>query len=166
MARSHTRHLLLIVIFCGLFVYRFQQIENANKREPDGSERTTVLQVIDGDTIIVSGDRRVRLLGIDTPETKHPDRPPEPFGAEATQFTQVAVEGRDVQLLYDKERYDNYGRLLAFVFYNEDQFLNEELVAAGLATAEPQYPFRSDFKRLLINAEKLAQQKNLGIWSL
>ena len=166
MARSHTRYLWLVVIAFGLLAYRFQQIEDANKREPDGSERTRVVQVIDGDTIIVSGGRRVRLLGIDTPETKHPDRPPEPFGAEATQFTQRAVEGKNIQLLYDKERYDNYGRILAFVFYNEDQFLNEELVAAGLATAEPQYPFRSDFKRLLINAEKLAQQENLGIWSL
>ena len=132
-------------------------------REPVAAE-VQVLRVVDGDTLLVEGNQRVRMLGIDTPETKHPTLPPEPFGAEATEFTEHVVTGHTIRLEFDIERYDDYGRILAFVFV-DGMMLNEQLVAAGLATAEPQYSFRSDYKKRLIAAEKNAKAQHLGIWS-
>lgn len=144
---------------------RAAQIQVAPVTLPAGQLETHVLRVVDGDTLIIAGERRVRLLGVDTPETKHPKLPPQPFGQEAYRFTQSRTEGKLVTLIFDVERYDDYRRLLAFVVV-DGQLLNEELILAGLATAEPQYPFRSDFKKRLVAAEKLAQEQGLGIWSL
>ena len=69
-----------------------------------------VERVVDGDTIIVRGVGRVRLIGVDTPETVSPDRPVEFFGREASAFTKRLLEGRPVRLEYDWERTDRYGR--------------------------------------------------------
>lgn len=130
---------------------------------PEGAT-VAVQRVIDGDTIVIAGGKRVRLIGVDTPETKHPRRPPQPFGAEATQFTRKMVGGRTVRLEFDRERYDRYQRILAYV-YVDDVLLNEALIRAGLGTAEPQYPYRSDMKRRFLKAEEQAQAESLGIWS-
>src|SRR5438128_5228314 len=73
-----------------------------------------VTRVVDGDTIIV-GDERVRLIGVDTPETKKPGTPVQCFGKKATAFTKRLVEHRKVTLERDAEERDRYGRLLAYV---------------------------------------------------
>lgn len=131
---------------------------------PEGGT-ALVERVIDGDTFVIAGGQRVRLIGVDTPETRHPQRPPEPFGAEATAFTRRLVDGREVRLEFDRERHDRYQRILAYV-YVDDLFLNEELVRVGLAKAQPQYPYRSDIKRRFLQAEEQARLQKLGIWSL
>ncbi|WP_417851407.1 thermonuclease family protein [Thalassoglobus sp.] len=156
--------LLLLLLVCWV-AYRLGDFQQNEIPPASDQQAARVLRVIDGDTLLIDGDRRVRLIGVDTPETKHPKLPPQPFGDEATQFTVDMVEGRTVQLVFDKERYDRYQRILAFVFV-DDRFLNEELVAAGLATAEPRYRYRDDFKKRFIEAEKIAKEKRLGIWSL
>ncbi len=155
-------------VFALILCWLGYRLENLIKDEiPTASERQTVrvLRVVDGDTLQIEGEQRVRLLGIDTPETKHPTLPPQPFGLEATQFTKGMVEGKTVELVFDKERFDDYQRILAFVFVDE-KFLNEELVAAGLATAQPQYPYRNDFKKRFTQAEEIAKSNRIGIWSL
>lgn len=84
-------------------------------------------RVVDGDTIIVNIDgkkERVRLIGVDTPETKHPNKPVEYFGREASAFTKGMVEGKKVKLEYDWQRRDKYGRLLAYVYLEDGTFLN------------------------------------------
>ena len=76
-------------------------------------------RVVDGDTIIIIIDdknERVRLIGVDTPEIVHPEKPVEFFGQEATAFTKSMVEGKKVRLEYDQEKRDKYGRLLAYVY--------------------------------------------------
>ena len=78
-----------------------------------------VERVVDGDTVIVragGGALRVRLLGIDTPETVDPDRPVGCFGPEASAYTKHLLTGRSVSLVYDRELHDRYGRLLAYVY--------------------------------------------------
>ena len=75
-----------------------------------------VRRVIDGDTLELDNGEDVRLIGVDTPETKHPKKPVERFGKEATAFTMRLVEGQEVRLAYDQQRKDKYGRTLAYVY--------------------------------------------------
>ena len=75
------------------------------------SQTFHVKRVIDGDTILLSNGERVRLIGVDTPETKHPSKPVEYYGKEATAFTKKMVEGKFVRLEYDWQERDKYGRL-------------------------------------------------------
>ena len=151
---------LVLIVAVSLLSQREDQV--ATQAE---SAEVVVLRVVDGDTLLLESRERVRLLGIDTPETKIPNVPPEPFGPEASEFTRRAVEGKKVRLEFDVERFDDYGRILAFVFV-DDRLLNEQLVASGLARAQPQYPFRGDYKKRLVAAEQHAQQSRLGIWSI
>lgn len=123
-----------------------------------------VHRVVDGDTVVLDGGTRVRLLGVDTPETKAPDRPVEPLGPEAAEFTRSHVEGRMVRLQFDRERKDRYDRLLAYVFI-DDWFLNEELIRHGFSRAQLQYPYGSAMKRRFRAAENEARQARVGIWA-
>ncbi len=66
------------------------------------AEWRLVTRVVDGDTIIVGARERVRLIGVDTPETKHPQKPVEYFGREATAFTRKMVEGKRVRIEFDE----------------------------------------------------------------
>lgn len=123
-----------------------------------------IKRVVDGDTLLLEGGERVRLLGVDTPETVKPDTPVQFLGPEASAFTKQMVEGRQVTLVFDKERYDRYHRILAFVYVSET-CLNEELIRNGLSFAQLQYPYRSDMKRRFKQAEAEAQAQKRGLWS-
>ena len=133
---------------------------------PGTPDRTYVVErVIDGDTLLLRGGERVRLLGVDTPETVHPRLPVQPFGPEASRYTERRVEGKAVRLGFDKERRDRYGRMLAYV-YVDDSLLNEELIREGYSEAQLQYPYRSEMKRIFRAAEAEAREANRGIWSV
>ena len=124
-----------------------------------------VERVVDGDTLLLRGGARVRLLGVDTPESVTPDRPVEPLGPEAAEFTRRSVQTRKVRLAFDKERRDRFGRLLAYV-YRGDVLLNEELIRAGYSRAQLQYPYSSGMKRRFRLAEEDAKRARRGLWSL
>jgi len=126
--------------------------------------QVVVKRVVDGDTLLLESGERVRLLGVDTPETVKPNTPIQPWGPEASAFTRQMVEGKTVTLVFDKERFDKYRRLLAFVYVDEI-CLNTELIRQGLSTAQLQYPYRSDMKRLFKEAENLARAEKIGLWS-
>ena len=79
---------------------------------PSHADNYIVKKVIDGDTLLLTNGEYVRLIGVDTPETKHPEKPVEYFGKEACQFTKGMVEGKKVRLEYDQTRRDRYGRIL------------------------------------------------------
>ena len=166
--RSHPILYLVVAIIGGLGTYWGKpSLFSSFKAAPAGGDTETVVErVVDGDTLVISGGDRVRLIGVDTPETKHPTKPPQPFGKEASEFTRQQVEGKRVQLRFDPgETKDKYGRTLAYV-YVDGQFLNEMLVRAGLARAMTNYPFSSDMKRVFRDAEAAAQAEHRGIWSL
>ncbi|MEZ6065843.1 MAG: thermonuclease family protein [Planctomycetaceae bacterium] len=157
--------LIAAVLLIGLVIYRGSQSINPGSRRslPDASKPQLVIRAIDGDTLLLESGHRVRLIGVDTPETKHPDRPAEPFGAEAARFTASHVEGRSVRLEYDLARLDEYQRVLAFV-YLDDRLLNEELIRAGLSRAETGFAFRASLQRRFRAAEEEARQAGRGIW--
>ena len=72
-----------------------------------------VERVVDGGTLLLTNGEYVCLIGVDTPETKHPEKPVEYFGKEAYRFTKSMAEGNRVRLEYDQTRRDRYGRILA-----------------------------------------------------
>lgn len=96
----------------------------------------TVVRVIDGDTLVVSinnGDHTIRLLNIDTPETKDPSQPVECLGPQAAEYLEELLpKGTQVQLEFDKERHDHYGRTLAGVFAPDGSLVNAEIAREGL----------------------------------
>jgi micrococcal nuclease len=129
------------------------------------SETTTVTDVVDGDTIRVSGGRLVRLIGIDTPEAKGPYRDEECFGEEASRRTAALVPpGTEVRLVFDVDRSDRYDRLLAYVFRARDgRFANATLVRDGYASAltiPPNVRYAARFGRL----ERAARAAERGLW--
>lgn len=133
-----------------------------------GGDRVVVAKVIDGDTIrVVRGDKRVtvRLIGIDAPETNHPDKPVEPWGPEASEFARRELEGRQVTLEYgDGPRRDRYYRTLAYVRMGDGTLFNETMVRLGHARAYTRFPFV--YKDRFVAAEREARAARLGMWSL
>ncbi len=124
-----------------------------------------VERVVDGDTLLLANDVRVRLIGVDTPETVRPEHPVEPFGPEAAEFTRAFLSGGQARLTFDRQREDRFGRTLAYVWVGE-RLLNEELLRAGLARFESQYRYSEAMKRRFRQAELEAQDAGWGIWSL
>jgi micrococcal nuclease len=122
-------------------------------------------RVIDGDTIIVEiggKEERVRLIGVDTPETVHPSKPVEYFGKEASEFTRKMVEGKRVKLEYDWQRRDKYGRLLAYVYLEDGTFLNAEIIKQGYGFAYTRFPFK--YLEKFRQYEREARENNRGLW--
>ena len=124
-----------------------------------------VLQAVDGDTLLIEGGYRLRLIGIDTPEINHHDKTAEPFGNEAYRVTKSLTVGGAVVLELDRERWDAYRRTLAYVFLPDNSMLNERLVSLGLSPAIVSFPFRNDRKRQLVLAEFEARRQQRSMWS-
>lgn len=123
-------------------------------------------RVIDGDTIIVyinGKQEKIRLIGVDTPETVHPLKPVEYFGKEASDFTRQMVEGKKVRLEYDWQRRDKYGRILAYVYLEDGTFLNAEIIKQGYGFAYTKYPFKclDEFRTY----ERTARDTEMGLWN-
>jgi len=125
-----------------------------------------VRRVVDGDTLLLANGARVRLIGADTPETVKPDHPVEPWGPEATRFTEHFVRGGEVRLEFDSTRKDKYGRFLAYVWV-DGRMLNEELIREGLAELKLYFDryHRPDVERRLRQAAKEAEAARRGIHS-
>ena len=125
-----------------------------------------VRRVVDGDTLLLDSGARVRLQGINCPESVRPDAPVEAWGKEASQFTREFVHRANnrVRLSFGLERKDQYGRFLAFV-WSGDVMLNEELVRAGLAKARLGYRYSGVMKHRLAQAQDEARKAKRGVWS-
>src|SRR3990167_5660053 len=126
-------------------------------------ESKKVARVVDGDTIEVEGGQTVRYIGINTPETVHPQKTVECFGREASNKNKELVEGKFVQLEKDISETDKYGRLLRYV-YVDGVFVNELLVKEGFAYASS-YPPDIKYQDLLNSAQEEARSQNRGLWA-
>ena len=121
-----------------------------------------VTRVVDGDTIVLNTGEKIRLIGIDTPETVHSKKPVEYFGKEASAFTKRMCEGKRIWLEYDWQRYDKYSRTLAYVYLEDGTFLNAEIIRQGYGFAYTRFPFKylEEFKRY----QKEAMENKRGLW--
>jgi len=126
-----------------------------------------VTHVTDGDTIGVGRGWRyekVRLIGVDTPETVHPEKPVEIFGPEASEFTKRQLKGEKVRLEFEPSiDYDDYGRLLAYVFLEDGPLFNAELIKQGYARVIAPSPFHRYEEFRLYQTE--ARVEGLGLWA-
>lgn len=126
-------------------------------------ETHKVKRVIDGDTIELENGEKVRLIGIDTPETVHPSKDVEYYGKEASDFTKRMLEGKQVEIEFDIQKRDKYGRLLAYVYLEDGTFINAELLKQGYATIStypPNVKYVEEFTRL----QQEARENNKGLW--
>ncbi len=122
-------------------------------------KETNVKRVIDGDTIELVNGQIVRLVGVNAPNTG------EPFEEETTDYVKKLIEGKKIKLEYDVYKSDRFGRILAYVII-DNKNLSIELVKKGLAKVviyEKRKPLI--YQQQLLDAEKEAKTKKLGIWS-
>ena len=130
-----------------------------------GGPLARVAAVVDGDTLdvtLVGRPERVRLLGVDTPETVDPRKPIGCYGPEAAAFTAGRLTGRTVRLRFDRQRRDRYGRLLAYVEVDGRRF-NDELLAGGYARLLV-IPPNGRHGRAMLDQELAARTAGRGLW--
>ncbi|MGB7293774.1 MAG: thermonuclease family protein [Thermodesulfobacteriota bacterium] len=145
--------ILLLLILTFLFI-----------SDLSGDDVYRVKSVLDGDTIVLEdmASTNVRYLGIDSPEVKSLDGPGDPLSDEARRINRNLVDGKKIRLEFDRERFDLYGRTLAYVFV-DDIFVNEQILRSGLAKALLIKP-NDRYAERLLRAEKVAKDLRRGIW--
>lgn len=122
-----------------------------------------VKKVFDGDTVVLEDGRKVRLLGINTPEVRHRNEEAQAGGDEAKRWLVDRLQNSKVRLETDTEKTDKYARTLAHLFTEDNAHINLQLVAAGLATVSI-YPPNLLYVKDLIEAQDQVEQARLGIW--
>ncbi|UXR46697.1 thermonuclease family protein [Staphylococcus simulans] len=169
---------IIVIAVIAVIVLGFQYFNHSGTFKQSGGEQAstsmgdkeavTVKRVIDGDTFIATDkdnrEIKVRMIGMDTPETVKPNTPVQPYGKEASNYTKKHLNNQKVYLEFDKEPKDQYGRYLAYVWLDENHMFNEELVKQGLAR-EKYFAPNGKYRDVLKDAEREAKQKHLNIWS-
>ena len=135
-----------------------------------------VKRAVDGDTLLLETGERVRLIGIDTPEmheskklyrdaerSKQDVSAIQEMGRKSHQFTKGLVEGKQVSLEFDIEKYDKYGRLLGYVYLKDGTFVNAEIVKQGYASLMT-YPPNVKYADLFQKLYEEARQNQRGLW--
>ena len=152
--------LLLLVLLSG---------SGVNAESPVFSELTPhpVSRVVDGDTVelLVEGvPIKVRLIGVDTPETVHPQQPVEHYGKEASAFTRNLLRGESVYLIRGQEKVDRYGRTLGYLYRAPDGlFVNAEIIRQGYGHAYVQFPF--EHMDRFVALQTRAREAGKGLWA-
>jgi endonuclease YncB( thermonuclease family) len=137
--------------------------ESVMGESTDGTQDNVfvVERVIDGDTIELSNGKKVRYIGIDTPEMTSKNS--QCYAQKAKEKNEELVLGKKVTLEKDVSETDKYGRLLRYVYIN-DLFVNEYMVAEGYAKVTT-YPPDVAYKDVFLNAERSAREQQKGLWS-
>jgi micrococcal nuclease len=119
-----------------------------------------VIEVLDGDSIVLSNGEEVRYVGIDAPEYG------QPYAEEAKEFNRKLVKGKIIRLEFDIEKRDRYGRLLAYV-YTGNILVNAELVKKGFASIYTVHtvPPNVKYKDLFLKLQNKARKDKRGLWS-
>jgi len=131
-------------------------------------EDGTVVKVVDGDTIEVYENKKIekiRLIGVNTPETVDPRKDVQCYGLEASMFLKKELEGKQVILEADnsQQQKDTYGRLLRYVYFKGEN-INKKIISEGYGfeyTYKTPYKFQKEFKE----AEDLAKKDEKGLWN-
>jgi len=166
------------IVIIGLLVlpaifFFSQQKSNQGVRDYSG---IYVRRTVDGDTLVLSDNERVRLIGIDTPEVHESEklyrdsrrsgqdiRTIQALGQRSWDFTRSLVEGKPVRLEFDVEKRDKYGRLLAYVYLEDGQFVNAEIVRQGYASLMT-YPPNVKYEDLFLKLFQEARENKRGLW--
>jgi len=150
---------------CLLFIFLLAGCTGSAEPAPNGEVQAKVKRVVDGDTFEVENGAKVRMIGVDTPESVKPNHPVEPYGKEASNFTKRLLTGKEVTLKFDVEPKDRYGRWLAYVYLQDGTFVNELLVREGYAQVMT-IPPNVAHQELFLQAQREARENNRGLWGL
>jgi len=146
--RSTVRSLVLIAYLMIFVIAVHAGIPSIPSPNFTGQTQYEIVRVIDGDTLVVSIQDKpvtIRLIGIDTPETVHPQKPVETYGKEASNFLTNLLKGEKVYLLADESgnAADAYNRQLRYVYRAPDGlFVNAEIIRQGYGHAYTMFPFK------------------------
>jgi micrococcal nuclease len=149
------KQLIALIFICLLFSL-FQQASYADTWH-------RVKWVVDGDTVVLSNDRKVRYIGINAPEVAHADHNAEPYGEASKRFNASLVRHKKVRLEFDQERNDQYKRLLAYVFLEDGAFVNTEILLNGYAFLLYHRPNIKHHSAML-RSQRAAMSAKKGIW--
>lgn len=125
-------------------------------------DEAVIKRVIDGDTVELESGERVRLIGVDTPESVKPAAPVECLAKEASAYTREYLEGKRVGLERDISDRDRFGRLLRYVWLG-DVLFNQQLTLDGMARVVT-YPPDVKYHGQLLDAQAQAQEREVGLW--
>ena len=124
----------------------------------------TVKTVLDGDTVILSDNRRVRYLGIDTPELGRDGKAGQPFSRKARDINASLVKGVEISLSFEQDRQDRYGRLLAYVSNKQGVVVNLELIRRGVAFYLADASQERTYDREMLAIQRAAMKGRVGMW--
>lgn len=134
------------------------------------SDHATFVRVVDGDTFIATidgTDEYVRLLLVDTPETKRNADEVQPFGEEASKLMENTFsKGDSINLEYGTELRDRYDRILAYAYTKDGDMFNEILLEEGLARVAYVFPPNDKYVDRFREIEAEAEKGKLGVWSI
>ncbi|MDI6758984.1 MAG: thermonuclease family protein [Candidatus Omnitrophota bacterium] len=144
--------------------------------EPSDNSCIFVKRVVDGDTLVLEDNQRVRLIGIDTPETHESPKlyrdsqrsgqnikTIQELGRRSYEFTKELIEGKCVILEFDVVRHDKYNRLLAYVYLKDGTFVNAEIVKKGYASLMT-IPPNVKYTDLFLKLYREARENKHGLW--
>jgi micrococcal nuclease len=157
--------LILILLACS---------SKSGKRKSENNEVVTsdeiyypIKKFVDGDTFWIDDGskkgKKIRLIGVDTPETRHPTKGVEYYGREASDYVKNLLTNKRVRLEFDVKKTDRYGRLLAYVYLEDGTFLNASLVENGYAQVST-FPPNVKYVDLFLSLQKKARKHNKGLW--
>lgn len=156
---------LLVMVFM-LIINVYDYFIGENLGANSDSNKYKVIRVVDGDTFEINFDgkkEKVRLIGVDTPESVHPDANRNvKEGKLTSEYTKKYLEGKEVTLEFDVQERDKYGRLLAYVWY-EGEMYNKHLLNIGyakIATYPPNVRYVDEFTAL----QEVARENKVGLW--
>lgn len=178
--KMNPKQAIIIIIIAGIaYFFGGESVLNFSGNEAGNQDfvQAVIVRAVDGDTAVVKIDgqeKRVRFLGVDTPETVHPNKPVQFFGKEASNFTKESLNGRRVWLEYDSNPQDRYGRHLAYIWLNNPATINESTMRESMFNAKlllggyakvmiikPNKRYESEFKKF----QEEAKRARLGVWS-
>ncbi len=144
-------------------------ILSCNSNNKEGSDGyMPIKKFVDGDTFWVDDGSekglKIRLIGVNTPETVHPQKPVEFYGIEASNYIKEILDGKKVRLEFDVAEKDRYGRTLAYVFLKDGTFINAELLKNGYGSVMT-IPPNVKYAEYFVELEREARENNRGLWN-
>lgn len=167
MQRIKSNRLFFFAIFVSIIAVHISC--NSKSGKSDNLEGyVSVTKIVDGDTFWIDDGsikgKKIRLIGIDTPETRRTGRKEIGyFGQEAKKYVTKLLSGKKVKLVFDVGKYDQYHRTLAYVYLEDETFLNAELVKQGYAMVMT-VPPNVKYAELFLSLQQEARENNRGLW--
>lgn len=160
-----TKKALHVSAFFIVAIFFYSGLASADCRVKKYDETVSVLRVNDGDTLVLTDKRKIRLIGINTPELGRYPKKPEAFALQAKRFVEAALKSsKKIHLKYGVQAKDRYGRVLAHLFLNNGQNLSAMLLENGLASAIV-VPPNMDLAGCYFRVEKKARANKRNLWA-